>query len=252
MNDIIQSLWIGGTFSKMERLSAQSFIDCGHEYHLYTYGKVENVPEGVIIKNGEEILSKNEIFTYKNGSYSAFSNYFRFHLLHKKGGYWADTDLICVKKFNFKAPYVIVSEPDSKYNRNIPTSCLIKLPKKSNITSRAIQIQKHHKKLILSGRLRWSSGPMTINDLVKTFNLHKYVLPWNSISSCYWNDAKSIVDPSFKNDNNKIIRNINNLPSNMVAIHLWNECWRQNKLDKNGTYDENSLYEQLKKRYNID
>ena len=101
MSNIIQSLWIGGTLSKMEQLSAKSFIDHGHTYHLYTYGETNNIPEGVIVKDGNEILPENEIFRYKNGSVSAFSNYFRFMLLYKKGGYWADTDLICVKPFKF-------------------------------------------------------------------------------------------------------------------------------------------------------
>ena len=74
MSDIIQSLWIGGSLGKMEQLSAKSFIDHGHTYHLYTYGKVENIPEGVIVKDGNEIVPKSEIFRYKNGSLSAFSN----------------------------------------------------------------------------------------------------------------------------------------------------------------------------------
>ena len=68
-------------------------------------------------KNGEDILVKEHIFTYKNGSYSAFSNLFRFVLLYKKGGYWADTDLICVKKIDIKEPYVLcqISSPILKY-----------------------------------------------------------------------------------------------------------------------------------------
>ena len=74
MSNIIQSLWVGGELSKMEQLCAKSFVDNGHTYHLYTYGDVKNIPEGVIIKDGNEIVDKSEIFRYKNGSFSAFSN----------------------------------------------------------------------------------------------------------------------------------------------------------------------------------
>ena len=84
MSDIIQSLWIGGELSLMEQLSAKSFIDHGHEYHLYTYGDVKNIPEGVIVKDGNEILPESEIFRYENGSVSAFSNYFRFMIYELK------------------------------------------------------------------------------------------------------------------------------------------------------------------------
>ena len=76
--DIIQSLWIGKSLSKLEILSMVSFIQNGHTYHLYTYEPVDNVPEGVIIKDGNEILDKSEIFYYSNGSPSAFSNLFRY------------------------------------------------------------------------------------------------------------------------------------------------------------------------------
>ena len=81
---IVQSLWIGGTLSKMEVLSIKSFIENGNEYHLYTYDNVKNIPKGTIIKDGNEIISKEYIFKYCNGSYSAFSNLFRFCLLHIK------------------------------------------------------------------------------------------------------------------------------------------------------------------------
>jgi len=118
MSDIIQGLWIGDSLSKMEQLSIKSFLDNGHEYHLYTYGDVKNIPKGTIIKDGNEIVSKNEIYTYKNGSYSAFSNLFRFTMLYKKGGYWADTDLVCVKKIDIDNPYVFSSEPIDNYSKN--------------------------------------------------------------------------------------------------------------------------------------
>ena len=84
-SQVIQSLWIGGSLSKMEQLSALSFIKRGHEYHLYTYGDGLSIPDGVVVKDASEILDRSEIFTYRNGSYSAFSNLFRFTLLERKG-----------------------------------------------------------------------------------------------------------------------------------------------------------------------
>ena len=102
MNNTIQSLWIGSALSKLEQLCLKSFIDNDMEFHLYTYDKIDNIPEGVIIKNGNEILDKSEIFRYNNGSVSAFSNLFRFTLLDKKGGFWVDTDVICVRPFSFE------------------------------------------------------------------------------------------------------------------------------------------------------
>ena len=148
MSNIVQSLWIGDELSKLEQLSIKSFLDNGNEYHLYVYSDVKNIPEGAVVKDANEIISEKEIFRYKNGSVSAFSNFFRFVLLYKKGGYWADTDLVCIKKLDFKEPYVISCEPSGNYGSNNLTSSLIKLPKDSDVAKEGVNIQIKHKKLI--------------------------------------------------------------------------------------------------------
>ena len=45
-NHVIQGLWIGSELSMLERLSIASFLDNGHDYHLYTYGDVRGIPDG--------------------------------------------------------------------------------------------------------------------------------------------------------------------------------------------------------------
>ena len=56
MSNIIQSLWIGKELSVMEQMCLSSFVKNGHEVHLYTYDNVKNIPEGVQIKDGNDIL----------------------------------------------------------------------------------------------------------------------------------------------------------------------------------------------------
>ena len=68
MSHIIQSLWIGDSLSKSEQLCVKSFVDNGHEFHLYIYGDVKNIPEGVIVKDGNEIVDDDgEIITDRDG-----------------------------------------------------------------------------------------------------------------------------------------------------------------------------------------
>ena len=75
MLDLIQSLWMGGPLSEMEKLSIRSFVKNGHPYHLYTYGDVESVPDGAIIVDANEILPSSMAFTLRGG-YSSFSDFF--------------------------------------------------------------------------------------------------------------------------------------------------------------------------------
>src|SRR4051794_38380380 len=115
MNEIIQGLWIGPELSIMEQLSIASFLHNGHEYHLYVYDAVKNVPAGTVIDDANEILPASRIFQYKHqASYAGFANFFRYKLLLDRGGWWVDTDVICLKHFDFADEYVFATEADAK------------------------------------------------------------------------------------------------------------------------------------------
>src|SRR5437016_4032991 len=101
-NRIIQGLWIGSELSVMERMSIISFLRNGHEYHLYTYNDLPNVPDRVVVKDANRILPASAIFKYKERpSYAGFANYFRYRLLLEHGGWWADLDVVCLRPFDF-------------------------------------------------------------------------------------------------------------------------------------------------------
>src|SRR6185369_8610758 len=113
MSEVIQGLWIGAELSVMEQLSVASFLQNGHEYQLYVYDEVQNVPAGAVIKNANEILPASRIFQYKHqASYAGFANFFRYKLLLERGGWWVDTDVVGLKPFDFADEYVFASEND--------------------------------------------------------------------------------------------------------------------------------------------
>lgn len=249
-SDIIQSLWIGDRLSRMEQLSIKSFLDNGHTYHLYTYGPVENVPEGAIVKDANDILDSSEIYRYKNGSVSAFSNLFRFTMMYKVGGYWADTDLICVKPFKIEADFVIATEPQKMFSQVHYTSSFLKFKKGSQEALEGMNIQREFKKLILSGQLAWSAGPLCVGQLVEKFNMQKYALPWYGICSCSYDLVLSLVNPTQK-PHPSLINKMEDIPDGMYCIHLWHEMWRRHNIDKDSVFHPRSLYELFKKKHKI-
>ena len=52
----VQMLWVGGPLSVLERLALTSWLENGHEVHLYSYGKPANTPKGLRICDAREIL----------------------------------------------------------------------------------------------------------------------------------------------------------------------------------------------------
>jgi hypothetical protein len=96
-----QSFWHGGVLSPYEQFCLKSFVDCGYTVDLYTYDLALAVPAGVRVRDAAELISPDEVFVYQaegfgKGSPSAFSNYFRYKLLVEKGGWWIDTDVVCL------------------------------------------------------------------------------------------------------------------------------------------------------------
>jgi hypothetical protein len=98
-----QSFWFGENVSQYQRLAMKSFVDFGHRYILYAYRKF-NVPAGVELRDAAELLPEARVFFYGDragvgrGSVSGFSNLFRYHLLHRLGGWWVDADVVCLSE----------------------------------------------------------------------------------------------------------------------------------------------------------
>src|SRR3954454_16532370 len=108
----IQGLWVGPRLSVVERLSIASFLHHGHNYHLFTYGPVEGLPAGAVLEDARSILPESMIFQYReHASYAGFLDLFRYKVLLERGGWWVDTDPVCLRPFDFDEPYVFGSQP---------------------------------------------------------------------------------------------------------------------------------------------
>ena len=245
MNNIVGSLWIGSDLSLLEATCINSFLKAGYEYYLYVYDNIKNIPDGVIVKDGNDILDKGDIFTYNNKSYSAFSNLFRFTMIKKTGIIWVDADMYCVKRYNFNDNFLFTSEPNYTYNISVPNAGIIYI-KDHNILDYAISLCLDNKERVLNGDIKWGIGPSIINNIIKKYNLLKYVKYWTFSCSCNCHDFKTIIDSSYKPNRNNIkyFNKYKDIPDNCYFIHLWNEFYRRNNIDKNMP-NNGSFYEEL-------
>ncbi len=98
---VFQTFWYGSALSPYEMFCLRSFVDHGHHVDLYTYDHALEVPAGVTRRDAAEVLPQTDVFVYQHdgfgkGSPSAFSNVFRYQLLRDRGGWWIDTDVVCL------------------------------------------------------------------------------------------------------------------------------------------------------------
>jgi len=254
---IIQSLWIGDALSALEQLCILSFIKNGHEFHLYTYGKVKDVPKGTIVKDANEIIPEKDIFTYYDGSYAGFADWFRWALLYEKGNFWVDMDIVCIKPFIFDSDIVFGMEENDQVAAGV-----LGFPKGHKLTKflKSIceqpnmilpydgyrrKIKKTIRKIINNKRqnIGWgeAGGPWGMTKAMQHFNMLEKAKPFTyfyPISVLCW---KAVFDETLAKDSK--------LFTDTYAIHLWNELLRKEGWDKNASFSKKSLIEQLKEKY---
>ncbi len=233
MSDVIQSLWIGPRLSAMERLSVLSFLDQGHEYHLYVYEDVAEVPRGAVVRDAREILPAAAIFQYSDyETYSGFSNFFRYKLLVERGGWWVDTDVVCLKPFAFDSDHVFASE--TSQGRPIVSSAVIKAPQGSRAMAYAWRVCESKD----PAGLQWGeTGPRLLAAAVDHCELQRCVQPREVFCPIDYNQWERLLDADDELE----------LGPSSSAVHLWHEMWRRAGRDKDADYDSGCLYERLKR-----
>jgi mannosyltransferase OCH1-like enzyme len=234
-NRIIQGLWVGPELSVMEQLSIASFLQNGHEYHLYVYDDIKNIPTGAVVKDANQILPASRIFQYKHhATYAGFSNFFRYKLLLERGGWWVDTDTICLRWFDFPEEHVFSSERVDELE--VINSGIIKAPAGSQVMAYAWQVcqSKNPQELV------WGeTGPRLMGEAVKKSSMEQYKKPYHVFCPLSYSEWHRVLQPE-----TRMV-----LDAGTYGVHLWNEMWRANGQDKSAQYPEGCLYEQLKRRY---
>ena len=233
--DVVQGLWVGGRLSELERLSIASFLAHGHGYHLFTYGDVPNVPAGAVVQDGREILPESRIFQYRDhASFAGFANFFRYRLLLERGGWWADTDTVCLKPLALPQEYVFSSELVS--GRVVVNCGVIKAPSGSEVMRRAWSVcETRSPEALVWGE----TGSRLMGESVRRCFLEPFVMDPDAFCPIGFRDWATVLDPT----------RTWTWGGGVYAVHLWNEMWRRGERDKDARYDPACLYERLKGRY---
>ena len=230
-NHVIQTLWIG-ELSPLEETCIRSFVQQGHELHLYVYQRPAMAPAGVQLRDAGEILPSSAIFRNQigrgRGSYACFADLFRYKLLQQRGGWWVDADICCLRAFDFAAPYVFVAEGDHVANG------VIKAPAGCELMRRCYEeaVCYNHRRVV------WNELGGIFSRAVHDLHLTEYVLPSRVFSPIAFSEIVDHVRGRRRCD----------IPSDSHAVHLYQEMWRRNRLNKYHEYPADSIYERLRHR----
>jgi hypothetical protein len=221
MLEPVQMLWIGPTLPLLERTCVQSFLDAGHTVYMYTYEYVAGMPDNVVHRNAATILPQSQIFTYMQGSgrgsYAAFANLFRYKMLLDNGGWWVDSDVFCVRPWDFEARFVFCREPS---NPQLIHNGIIKAPAGAPVMQHLYTAAKAHD----HNKLHWGqTGSELMTQAARTFPvINKHAVAAETFCPIHWIRMPTAVMHPPKT-----------LPENTCGVHLFQEMWRRRNLDRN-------------------
>ena len=211
----ISALWIGGRLSPYETLSLKSFLDYGHEVDLYTYDSQLDAPEGIVLRDANEVVNARSVFENPNhkGTWAGFSNIFRYELLRSRPTIWVDTDVVALgPKISSTHGFVFGWESPEYLN-----GAVLGGPMGSDFTERlvdeALQIDRH--------TFQWGDlGPKLVTRVVHELGLESYAQRQHAFYPIGFRDVWMLFDPESREDVEAAV-------SGSEVLHWWNEALRR-------------------------
>lgn len=241
---MIQSVWIGKALGTIEHLCIKSYLKHGHSFSLYAYHDLD-VPEGTTLLDANDVLPEAEVSTFQHPA--QFSDYFRYAMLLKNGGWYVDLDSVCLRPLDIEAPYVFVRDNIDHF---YISDCFIKAPANSRVMQfckdTVATLGERDKRAMAFQAI----GPHLTQTAVFRHGLEGFVQPKEAFDPIPWYKIATIVSELPPHISDK-----------SYAIHLHHSLWDGGpnavagklpdgkSLMSDGMYPAGCLFEQLKREY---
>jgi len=213
----------------------RSVLRQGHRLVLWHYFPLEGVPEGVELRDGDEVVPRERLFRHRpSGSWSLFSNLFRYRLLQQDAGLWLDCDAYLVRPLEPAGGYLMGCDSNALVAAGVlaipPDSPMLKelagffdgwtippwLPMRWRLRY-AVQRALHGRYRIET--MPWGNlGPNAVTAMVEKHGLAERVLPPEVLYPWPWQEAAIILRPEAE-----VLARI---APETRALHFYNEMIR--------------------------
>lgn len=233
-------LWVEGRLGPIERACMRSVLAQGHRLVLWHYFPLEGVPEGVELRDGHEVVPRERLFRHEpSGSWSLFSNLFRYRLLQQGLGLWLDCDAYLVRPLEPIGGYLMGYDSNA-----LVAAGVLAMPPESPMLGELASMfdgrtippwlplrwrLRYAAQRALRGRYRietmpWGNlGPNAVTAMVQRHGLADKVLPPEVLYPWPWQEAAVILRPEAE-----VLARIT---PETRALHFYNEMIRSWKSD---------------------
>jgi len=189
MNQRVNMVWIGDSLSILGILSIKTWQRFGFIPYVWSYSTINNLPNGVVPKNAEDIMPKESLFTFKvgssdsfgYGSYAHWSDIFQLELLKKCGGWYSQLD-VTIMQVPKETEYYFAHHNSA----NIVNTFIMKTPHEAPFIDGCVSELKEKINEETSTHIGWLDGMYIIGSHVKKNNLSNFISLDNMECGCNW------------------------------------------------------------------
>ena len=210
----VNMFWDGAPLPPLAWACMRSFIERGHRLRVFSYGDLA-IPSGAVLEDARKVI-RHKPAKDGNLTIAAFSDLFRYHLLHKYGGWWVDTDVYCLTPELPPEPYAWAEQEPGVIN-----GAILRFPKGDALCGKLLRTAlKRSRK-----RHSWGAiGPDLLSkyaagrsDLANSGSTAAFY-PWN------WLEAFLVWFPETRAEVERRI-------DGARFIHFWDHSLRQMGMD---------------------
>jgi hypothetical protein len=180
MSTDLHCVWVGNNpLSILELLSIKIYQQKGFIVNLWIYNTINNIPDGVLIRDANEIMPEDSIFKFDrqdhfgHGSVSHWSDIFQLKLLNQYGGWYSQLDVSCLK-IPQNTEYYFAHHENTISNQTINTY-IMQLPKNAPFLDDCIQELSYTINKDSMRTIDWLDSMKLIGTHVFKNNLDKFI-----------------------------------------------------------------------------
>jgi hypothetical protein len=215
-----------GQMTQYELFCIESFVHHGFDVNVWSYTPLSSLR----FNDAREILDISHLRKYSQGNkkanIAAFSDVFRFNLLHQRGGWWFDADCICLKDVNEFELLMHDKKIVAGYeDRNRIGSAVLWFDDKQTSSLFLNELQQRCETNKNTFKAWGHIGPIMVTDVVKKHDLTSDICTPNYFYPVHYHKF-SLFFESTK------IHEVEKLCSNSYTCHLWDSLFRKYRINK--------------------
>lgn len=245
LRDEVRFFWVGPPLSAYEILSLKSFLSAGARVILYAYDKSLAVPDGVELRDAAEVLPLDIFNRYNSGNAKAWarhSDLFRYVMLEKFGGWYADLDIVCLADALPQGEVYF-----GRANEARIFAGLLKFPKGAAVLKELVAEAERllpQADTMTEDKARAMIGTPLLSRMLQQHGLDRLAAPTRDAYAIPFNEALAFFDPA---QCEALLARL----EGCTFTHLWNGAWAALRIPKNYGPPRGSLLDVLFARFGI-